>query len=122
MNFFVALASLALFVIGFRVAKILPIAMQAIERARGATLVLADRGKSDDEKEQAARDSAIALLGAFLMISGLTGLALVPSLACAALAVWAGVTGMQEVTDAMVSWPVIAAALLFFGIDYAIHR
>ena len=122
MTFAVALVSLALFVVSFRFAKILPIALQAMSRVQTATAVLADRSKTDDEKERAARDTSKVLFGSFFLITALTGLALVPSVLCVVLAVWGGLTGMDEVMDALVSVPLIVAAVVFFTVDYAINR
>ena len=122
MTFAVALVSLALFVASFRLAKILPIALQAMSRVQTAAAVLADRGKTDDEKERAARDTSKVLFGSFLLITALTCLALVPSVACVTLAVWAGLTGMDEIMDALVSVPLIVAAVVFFAVDYVINR
>jgi hypothetical protein len=122
MTLAIALVSLALFVVSFRLAKILPIALQAMSRVQTATAVLADRGKTDDEKERAARESSKVLFGSFLLITALTCLALVPSSICIALAIWGGLTGMDEIMDALVSVPLIVAAVVFFAADYVINR
>jgi hypothetical protein len=122
MTLAIALVSLALFVVSFRLAKILPIALQAMSRVQTATAVLADRGKTDDEKERAARESSKVLFGSFLLITALTCLALVPSSICIALAIWGGLTRMDEIMDALVSVPLIVAAVVFFAADYVINR
>ena len=122
MSFAVALISLALFVAAFRVAKIVPMASQAIARARTAAAVLGDRSKTEDEKERMAREMSVALFGNFLAITALTALALVPSAACLFLAAWAGFAAMPDMLNALVSVPLIGAACLFFAVDYMIHR
>jgi hypothetical protein len=38
------------------------------------------------------------------------------------LAVWVGLTGMDEIMDALVSVPLIVAAVVFFAVDYVINR
>ncbi len=122
MSLAVALASLALFVISFRWIGILPLALQAISRAQGAASVLADSSKTNDEKERAARDTSVVLFGSFFMITALTVVALVPSIVWLALAVVAGLTSTAGLLTALLSWPAIVAALLFFVIDYLIRR
>jgi hypothetical protein len=122
MTLAVALVSLALFVVSFRLAKILPIALQAMSRVQTAAAVLADRGKTDDEKERAARDTSKVLFGNFFLITALTCLALIPSAISVTLAVWAGLTGVNEILDALVSVPLIVAAVVFFAVDYVINR
>ena len=122
MSLAVVLASLALFVISFRLAGILPLALQAISRAHGAASVLVDSTKTDDEKERAARDTSIVLFGSFAMITALTVVALVPSIVWLALAVLAGLTNTAGLLSALLSWPAIVAALVFFAIDYLIRR
>jgi len=122
MNTAVALVSIAIFVVAFRLARVVPAASDAIMRTRGAMTVLSDRNKSDDEKERAAREAAIILFGRFFIITGLTALALAPSALSLAIAVWLGIADVAGVTNALLSPWLIAAAIAFFVMDYAVRR
>jgi hypothetical protein len=118
----VALVCVALFVVAFRVAHILPRASHAISRVRSAASVLADGSKTDDEKERVAREASLALFGSFLTITLLTALALVPSLLCVYIASWTGIAKVPDLMNAFVSVPLIIAAVLFFAVERMILR
>lgn len=122
MSIAVGIAALVLFVVAFRLARIVPVASAAVGQARGALAVLGDRTKSDDEKERAARAAAGVLFGRFVLITGLTVLALIPAALCILLASWLGFAEAQAVMDALLSPWLIAAAVLFFAADYLIWR
>ena len=55
MNYAVALVSVLVFAIGFRFARVVPAALNALARTRTAVGVIADRSKSEDEKERLTR-------------------------------------------------------------------
>ena len=118
----VAIAALALFVIAFRLAWIVPVVSGALVHAQGALAILADRAKSEDEKERAARDAATILFRYFFLITGLTILALIPSSLVGAAAVWARLTSESALLDAFVSPLLIGAAIAFFAADYFVRR
>lgn len=122
MTYALALASLIVFAIGFRVAGIVPVASAAMARARSAVAVLADQSKSEDEKERAARDAAIALFGRFFVILALTVAAVLPSILLLYVFVWAGLASQSALLDALISPWIVAAALLIFLADYLIRR
>lgn len=122
MTYALVLGSLIVFAIGFRVAGIVPVASAAMLRARSAVAVLADRTKSEDEKERAARAAAIALFGRFFVILALTGAAVLPSALLLYIFVWARLADQSALLDALISPWIIAAALVIFIGDYLIRR
>jgi hypothetical protein len=122
MNYAVALGSLTLFVVGFRFARIVPMAADALVRARNAVSVLADNRRTEEEKERAAREASMALFGRFFAILLLTAAALVPSALLLLVAVQAGIADEATVMDAFVSPWLIAAAIALFVGDYVVRR
>ena len=122
MNYAVALISLVLFAVGFRFARIVPVASDAFARARDAVGVIGDRDKSEDEKERAAREAAIALFGRFFAIAALTAMALAPSALFLFVAVQTGAVGEASVTDALLSPWIVAFAIAMFVMDYLVRR
>ena len=114
MNYAIALILVLLFTAGFRFARIVPVASDVLARTRVAVGVIADRSKSDDEKERAAREAALVLFGRFFVIVALTAAALVPSIVFLLIAVQAGIADETKVMDALLSpWIVVTAIALF---------
>jgi hypothetical protein len=122
MTYALAFASLIVFAIGFRLAGIVPVASAAMVRARAAVATLADKTKSEDEKERASREAAVALFGRFFVILALTAAAVLPSVLLLYIFVWAGLADQSSLLNALVSPWIIASAVLIFIADYLIRR
>ena len=122
MTFAIALASLIFFAIGFRLARVAPITSDALALVRSAVGKIADRGRTEEEKERAAREAAILLFGRFFMIVALTGAALVPSALLLIIATHTGIADPSMLMDALISPWLLAIALALFVTEFLIRR
>jgi hypothetical protein len=122
MNYAIALILVLLFTAGFRFARIVPVASDVLARTRVAVGVIADRSKSDDEKERAAREAALVLFGRFFVIVALTAAALVPSIVFLLIAVQAGIADETKVMDALLSPWIVVTAIALFIVECLVRR
>ena len=122
MNYLIALASLALFACGFRVARILAISSDAMRRAKNAFALMADRNATEEEKERAARAASAALFGRFLMIAALTLAALAAPALVVLIAVQSGAADSDSIYSALLSPWLIAAAIALFAVEFWFRR
>ncbi|WP_374575707.1 hypothetical protein [Phenylobacterium sp.] len=105
-----AFAAIVAFAVLLQTFGVIGHARLASEAARESMNALNDPKLSDDEKERAAQTASLHLFGAFLQIA-LRSLA---ALAVPGAVLWAadrlGAISFHEAMEAMVSWPMIAAA------------
>jgi hypothetical protein len=108
----VGLVAVALFAVAVRLLGLLRFAQAALTESRATTRILMDRGKTELEKEQAARAAGAHLLGCSLrLVAGLC-VAAVPALGLVAAAVAGGVTSTDKVLASLSSPWMLAGAVL----------
>lgn len=84
----------------------------AAATARAGLATLGHPGLSDDEKERAARASALQLTSASARILGGLGLASLTPLAILALPVEAGFVSLASLTQVLLSWRFVTASAI----------
>jgi hypothetical protein len=106
----IGLAAVAIFAFVLRLLGIARLAQTALDGSRTAAQVLMDRGRSEGEKEQAARSAGIHLLRCSLRIAGGLCLAAAPAAALIAVAAAGGLTSMGQVAASLSSpWMLVGA-------------
>ncbi len=90
--------------------RVPPRAAVAIARARSAVADLRSTTMDDLEKEQAVQGHAKALFGAFLMITGLSAVALLAPAAVVWLLSSQGLVDFDAAVEATLSWPILVGA------------
>lgn len=122
MNYAVALASLVLFTIGFRFARISTLSTGALRDVQQAVAQIGDRTLSEDQKEQIARNASMALFGRFLTIAALTAAVLIAPALLLLLAVQTGAVDAEALEAALFSPWLIGAAFLLIGAEFWFRR
>ena len=82
----------------------------AIARARQAMADLRSKELDDDQKERAVQAHALALFGAFALLTALTAVALLLPAGVVWLAAQAGAVDFDAALDCTMSWPVLLVA------------
>ncbi len=106
----VGLVAVGLFAVAVRLLGLVRFAQAAVAKSRAAAGILMDRDRSELEKEQAARDAGVQLLGCSLRLVAGICLAAAPSLALVAAAAAGGITSMDKVAASLSSPWMLAAA------------
>jgi predicted cation transporter len=122
MSYAIACVSIVFFAIAFRAVGVLPVAWEAMGRVRRTVVVLADGNQSDDSKERAAREAAIALFGSFFTILALSAVALVPAALAVTLGIVLGIADETSLISALLSPWLAGAACVAFAASYMIRR
>ena len=108
----IGLAAIVLFALAIRMLKVREIAQGALDRSRAAMGILRDHGKTDLEKEAAARAAGLHLLACSLrLVTGLCAAA-APSAALVAGAVATGVISAGKLAASLSSPWMLAAAFI----------
>jgi hypothetical protein len=122
MSFAVALVSVILFAVAFRAAGVAQVAQAAIGRTRRTVAVLADGAQSEDAKERAAREAAVALFGSLATITVRSMAALLPAAAVLVAAILLGATDEATLSETLLSpWLAVAGCAAFAAV-YLIRR
>lgn len=116
MNYLVAGASVALFLLGFRLLQIPAVARAAIGETRAASAVLRDPALDDDVKEARLQKTSIALFGKIFSMALRTAACALVSFLPLVLAARAGLASEAEVVPLFYSWEMIVAATIAFVI------
>jgi hypothetical protein len=106
----VGLVAVAVFAVAIRLLGLVRFARSALVKSRAAARVLMDRGKTELEKEQAARDAGVQLFGCSARLVAGICLAAAPAVGLVAAATAAGVTSMDKVAGSLSSPWMLAAA------------
>lgn len=122
MSFAVALAALLAFTLGLQLFGIVPAAAGALGTLSGTFARLRDPAADDLARELAARRGALLLLRAAGSIGLRSLAALLLALAPILLADAAGWSSLAAVSEALLSWELLAAGLLLFALLLAGNR
>ena len=116
MSYLVVGASVALFLLGFRLLQVPAVARAAIGESREAASVLRDPSVGEELKEARLQKASLTLFGKlFSMILRTIVCALVSFVPLLAAA-WFGLASEEEVIPLFYSWEVIAATVIAFVI------
>ncbi|MGH6948545.1 MAG: hypothetical protein ACREDZ_14535 [Kiloniellales bacterium] len=114
MNYLVAGASVALFLLGFRLLQIPAVAHAAIGETRTASAVLRDPALGEEVKEARLQKASIALFGKLFSMALRTAACALVSVVPLVLAAWTGLASEEEVIPLFYSWEVIVATTIAF--------
>ncbi len=102
-----AILAVALFVVAFRMAGIVPIAADVVSVSRRAAAVIADSSLDDDAKERQIRAASKGLMVSFLQICLRTGVVLAVPAICLYAASLAGLIELTAVSETLLRWEFI---------------
>lgn len=114
MSYLVVGASVALFLLGFRLLQVPAVAGAAIGETRAAASVMRDPALDEELKEQRLRKASLALFAKLFSMLLRTAACLLVSFVPLLLAPWLGLPGEEEVIPLFYSWEVIAATVIAF--------
>lgn len=118
----IAIVAVALFVLALRLLGVMPRSVTIVRRTNSALAILAEPGRSDKEKETAARRASVHLFAGFAGLLALTLAAFLPAFAVVLVTVSLRVVTVQHLLASLVSYQVIVAALIFFVLDLLWRR
>lgn len=119
MTWVVLLVATALFCAALDRSKLIGLSLSIVRETNGALGTLTDASLDDDARERAAQAFAIRMFGMFARVFGLTVLVLTAPAAIMVACVAAGATSSQDIWQAAMSWPFIAANIALFLIVLA---
>lgn len=107
-----AILAVALFVVAFRMAGIVPIAADVVAVSRRAAAVMADRDLDDDAKERQIRAASKGLMVSFLQICLRTAVVLAAPAVCLYAGSLAGLIDLAAVSETLLRWEFILLSTL----------
>ncbi len=118
MNYLVVAASVALFLLFFKILRVASVAQAAIAEAGQAAKILRDPSIDEDQKETRLQKASIYLFRKLFSIVVLAAVCIAVSMAPIALASWAGIATEEEVIPLFTSWEVIIVTTIVFVIAW----